>query len=156
MKKTGLLIAIVLGLTILSGCGRDSTFYSSGLKSEGAIKNDLEQSDVFWGMVAPAAPGDYHLTDVSVLARFTDEEKEDVVSVSVTAQSSVATYTGVFTASYEYVEGQGFVLARIFQGDNGSYGNEEDGSKIKVGAAIYSCDDWRSMPCLVCADRLRW
>lgn len=38
MKKTGLLIAIVLGLTILSGCGRDSTFYSSGLKSEGAIK----------------------------------------------------------------------------------------------------------------------
>lgn len=103
MKKTGLLIAIVLGLTILSGCGRDSTFYSSGLKSEGAIKNDLEQSDVFWGMVAPAAPGDYHLTDVSVLARFTDEEKEDVVSVSVTAQSSVATYTGVFTASYEYV-----------------------------------------------------
>lgn len=114
MKKTGLLIAIVLGLTILSGCGRDSTFYSSGLKSEGAIKNDLEQSDVFWGMVAPAAPGDYHLTDVSVLARFTDEEKEDVVSVSVTAQSSVATYTGVFTASYEYVEGQGFVLARIF------------------------------------------
>ena len=136
MKKTGLLIAIVLGLTILSGCGRDSTFYSSGLKSEGAIKNDLEQSDVFWGMVAPAAPGDYHLTDVSVLARFTDEEKEDVVSISVTAQSSVATYTGVFTASYEYVEGQGFVLARIFQGDNGSY------SDIKLPDDSFASAAW--------------
>lgn len=136
MKKTGLLIAIVLSLIALSGCGKDSTFHSSGLKSEEAIKSDLEQSETFWGMVAPAAPGDYHLTDLSVLARFTDEEKEDVVSVSVTAQSSVATYTGVFSASYEYVEGEGFVLVRIFRGDKGSY------SDIRLPDDSFASDVW--------------
>lgn len=130
MKKCSLFAAAMLCILLLSACGNSTSFTSNSPRTQADVKRDLEQSEAFWNMVAPAAPDAYRLTDVTVLAQFTEPEEHDVLSVSVTAQSDVATYTGVLSASYDYIEGQGYVLARILQGSPGSYSDIQlpDGS----------------------------
>lgn len=102
MKKCSLFAAAMLCILLLSACGNSTSFTSNSPRTQADVKRDLEQSEAFWNMVAPAAPDAYRLTDVTVLAQFTEPEEHDVLSVSVTAQSDVATYTGVLSASYDY------------------------------------------------------
>lgn len=118
MKKYSLVIITLLCLAVLSACGKES---APALKTEDQIRHDLEQSEHFWYLVAPAATDAYSITDLTIDSRITEPKVSDSVIVAVTAESEYAKYNGVFLVKYLYSESDGYTVDTIYQNTVGSY-----------------------------------
>lgn len=107
MKKYSLVMITLLCLAVLSACGKES---APALKTEDQIRHDLEQSEHFWYLVAPAATDAYSITDLTIDSRITEPKVSDSVTVAVTAESEYAKYNGVFQVKYLYSESDGCIM----------------------------------------------
>ncbi len=114
--KLGWLLLIVV---LFSGCGN-----SRDVKNEGEILEDLEnihfvsqyidQTYTWEKDLLDTLSGDfYHISNISIVGRETEEKETDIVTIEVEAKSDIGSYRGTYKLKYQYDRKEGYILKTI-------------------------------------------